>query len=344
MMRPIARPSTLAGLAVAGLAMVLTAAAPSAAQDRPPSSWQRDFPLTDWQTRSVDFDEIMSGGPPRDGIPPIDVPLFQSIEETDIPGTEPVISLEINDDARAYPLRIMTWHEIANDEVGGVPVSVTYCPLCNSGIVFDRRVEGPEGEEMVLDFGTTGRLRNSDLVMYDRQTESWWQQFLGEAIIGSMTGTVLDVVPARLESYEQFVERHPEGQVLREPAWAQRPYGRNPYEFYDSLAQPFLYRGDYDGPGAPLSRVVAVGDRAWLLTSVQEAGQVETEDGLILTWTPGQNSALDTSQISEGRDVGTVTVQRRTSGGELEDVAYDVPFAFAFAAFYPDAEIVEDLQ
>ncbi|MFP3325560.1 hypothetical protein R0K05_21115, partial [Planococcus sp. SIMBA_160] len=89
------------------------------------------------------------------------------------------------------------------------------------------------------------------------------------------------------------------------------PYGRNPYEFYDRSANPFLYRGDYEGPGAPLSRVVAVGDRAWLLTTLQDAGRIETEDGLVLTWTPGQNSALDTSIIAEGRDVGTVTVQRR---------------------------------
>ena len=101
--------------------------------------------------------------------------------------TEPVIGLVVNGDARAYPLKILIWHEIVNDTVGGVPVTVTYCPLCNSAIVFERTVDG-----RVLDFGTTGKLRNSDLVMYDRQTESWWQQFSGTAIVGAMTGTKLD--------------------------------------------------------------------------------------------------------------------------------------------------------
>ena len=107
------------------------------------------------------------------------------------------------------PLRILIWHEIVNDEVGGTPVTVTYCPLCNSAIVFDRRVPAH-----VLDFGTTGKLRNSDLVMYDRQTESWWQQFTGEAIVGSLTGTELKLIPSRLEFFGEFRTRHPGGKVL----------------------------------------------------------------------------------------------------------------------------------
>ena len=299
-----------------------------------PSGWQSEFPLTDWQTRSVAFDEIMSGGPPRDGIPSIDAPSFRPVAEIDDLGAdEPVLSVAINGDARAYPLRIMTWHEIVNDTVGGMPVAVTYCPLCNSGIVFDRTVDGT-----VLDFGTTGRLRNSDLVMYDRQTETWWQQFLGEGIIGAQTGVRLNMVPARLESWRLFAERHPDGQVLVPNQASGRAYGRNPYVAYDSSARPFLYRGDYDGPGGPLSRVVAVGDQAWLLSTLRDAGAIEAGD-LILTWTPGQNSALDTSRIDQGRDVGNVVVQRRLADGNLEDVAYDVPFAFAFAAFHPEATI-----
>ena len=299
-----------------------------------PSSWQGEFPLTDWQTRSVEFDEIMSGGPPRDGIPSIDAPSFLPVTEIDDLGyDEPVLSVAINGDARAYPLRILTWHEIVNDTVGGMPVAVTYCPLCNSGIVFDRTVDGT-----VLDFGTTGRLRNSDLVMYDRQTETWWQQFLGEGIIGAQTGVRLDMVPARLESWRLFAERHPDGRVLVPNQASGRAYGRNPYVAYDSSARPFLYRGDYDGPGGPLSRVVAVGDQAWLLSTLRDAGTIQAGD-LILTWTPGQNSALDTSRIDQGRDVGNVVVQRRLADGSLEDVAYDVPFAFAFAAFHPNATI-----
>ncbi len=140
----------------------------------------------------------------------------------DLEPQEPVISLDFGGDARAYPLRVMMWHEIVNDMVDGRPVAVTYCPLCNSSLVFDRVVGG-----RVLDFGTTGKLRHSDLVMYDRQTESWWQQFTGEAIAGEMAGTELKRIPSRLEAYSSFVERHPNGKILvpRNPlarAWRTR--------------------------------------------------------------------------------------------------------------------------
>jgi hypothetical protein len=138
---------------------------------------------TDFSKSSVDMSEITSGGPRKDGIPSIDKPNFTPASKVDIPSTVPVISLHLNGDARAYPLGILMSHEIVNDRVGGIPVTVTYCPLCNSAIVFDARLDGME-----LEFGTSGNLRNSDLVMYDRQTESWWQQFLGEAIVGELTG------------------------------------------------------------------------------------------------------------------------------------------------------------
>jgi hypothetical protein len=169
------------------------------------SEWEQ----TDFSRRSVELDEIMSGGPCKDRIPSIDAPEFVPVAEAgDLSATEPVIGLSINGDARAYPLRILTWHEIVNDVVGGVPVAVTYCPLCNAAIVFERTVDGT-----VLEFGTTGKLRKSDLVMYDRQTESWWQQFLGEAIVGEMTGKKLRFLPARLEAWERFTARHPDGRV-----------------------------------------------------------------------------------------------------------------------------------
>ncbi len=129
-----------------------------------------EWPNTDFSKSLVDLNEIISGGPPKDGIPAIDEPKFVSPKEAIewLDAREPVIAVVIKDDARAYPLQILIWHEIANDVVGDVPVLVTFCPLCNSSLVFDRRVNG-----RVLDFGTTGRLRKSDLVMYDRQTESW---------------------------------------------------------------------------------------------------------------------------------------------------------------------------
>ena len=161
--------------------------------------------------------------------------MFKSVvDDKELTPSDPVIGLAIGGDARAYPLRILIWHDIVNDTVAGVPVTVTYCPLCNSAIVFDRRVP-----PHVLDFGTTGKLRNSDLVMYDRQTESWWQQFTGEAIVGALTGTQLKLLPARLESFAEFKARHPAGQLLVPTDPKKRDYGRNPYVGYDLSAGPF---------------------------------------------------------------------------------------------------------
>ena len=165
-----------------------------------PISWRLEWPRTDFSKHSVPFAAIKSGGPPKDGIPAIDAPHFERLTDAKAMGsiaslgdTEPVIALSIGEDARAYPLRVLIWHEIANDLVDGTPVVVTYCPLCNAALVFERMVDG-----RILDFGTTGKLRHSDLVMYDWQTESWWQQFTGEAIVGAMTGRQLRLIPSRL--------------------------------------------------------------------------------------------------------------------------------------------------
>ncbi|NNG03780.1 MAG: DUF3179 domain-containing protein [Inquilinus sp.] len=325
-----AAPIALAGL----LALATGFAATLAAAE--PRYWRAEWPATDFEKTSIDLSEIISGGPPKDGIPSIDAPVFVPVAEAaDLAPTEPVLSLEIAGDARAYPLRVLIWHEIVNDTVGGAPVAVTYCPLCNSGIVFDRVIDGRE-----TTFGTTGKLRRSDMVMYDRLTESWWQQFLGEAVVGELTGTVLDIRPSRLESVERFAARHPDGRVLVPANPRMRSYGRNPYAGYDSTSWPFLYRGDYDGPVPALARVVAVGDQAWTLDMLRRAGRIEAGD-LVLTWEAGQNSALDTAAIAEGRDVGNVVVQRRTADG-LADVPYDIPFAFAFRAFMPEGVLHHD--
>jgi len=294
------------------------------------------WPNTDFSNTSISLDEIMSGGPPKDGIPPIDNPVFLPVSEaTGLADTEPVVGLVIGGEAKAYPLRILIWHEIANDTVGGVPVTVTFCPLCNAAMVFDRRVDA-----RVLDFGTTGMLRNSDLVMYDRQTESWWQQFLGEAIVGELTGTVLKALPSRLESWQNFRKRAPDGLVLVPNNPNMRAYGRNPYAGYDSSARPFLYSGAMPENVAPLSRVISLEDRsqAWSLNLVEKKGEISLEDNIVISWTPGQNSALGDRNIASGADVGNILVQRKTGTG-WEDVTYFVDFAFAFHAFSPDAPI-----
>lgn len=298
-----------------------------------PEFWSREWPHTDFSKTSINLGEIMSGGPPKDGIPSIDDPKFMAVAEmTEMAAREPVIGLVVNGDARAYPLQVLTWHEIVNDEIGGVPVAVTYCPLCNAAIVFDRRVGGE-----VLEFGTTGKLRRSDLVMYDRTTESWWQQFLGEAIVGELTGTQLKMLPARLESWERFSARHPDGQVLVPNRPSMRSYGNNPYVGYDSSARPFLYRGDYPEGIEPMAYVVAVGDEAWALEMLRQAKEIKSGD-LTLTWEPGKASALDKGLIADGRDIGNVVVQRQTAEG-LKDEAYDLTFAFVFHAFRPEGVI-----
>ena len=327
---PLRYATTLATLVTIG------AFAVGAAAQASPEDWKREWPNTDFTKASVDFGEIFSGfagGTGKDRIPSIDAPKFEPVAEVDLPDREPVVGLAIGDDIRAYPLRILTWHEIVNDVVGGVPIAVTFCPLCNAAVVFDRRVDG-----RTLEFGTTGKLRNSDLVMYDRETESWWQQFLGEAIVGAMTGKRLEFLPARIESYARFRDRAPDGKVLVPSFFSMRRYGKNPYEGYDSLSQPFLYRGELPDGIAPLARVVTVGKEAWALSLVRERKRITTGD-VVITWEPGQASALDTEIIAEGFDVGNVVVQRLKASGELEDIVYGVDFAFAFHAFYPDAPI-----
>ncbi|MCG8594593.1 MAG: DUF3179 domain-containing protein [Kiloniellales bacterium] len=310
--------------------VLLTVALPVAALA---NRWEAAWPKTDFSLHSVPLEEIVSGGPGKDGIPSIDAPSFVSVAEMHARGAlapqEPVIGFAVEGDARAYPLRILTWHEIVNDEVGGLPVAVTYCPLCNSAVVFDRRLG-----DRILEFGVTGNLRHSDMVMYDRNTESWWQQFLGEAVVGELTGSRLKAIPARLESWERFSARHADGKVLMPNGDVRRPYGVNPYRGYDSSAEPFLYRGDYPKDIAPMTRVVAVGTQAWSLPLLRDKGRIESGD-LVLTWEAGQSSALDGGTIAEGRDVGNVVVQRKTESG-LADVPYDVTFAFVFHAFQPE--------
>ena len=296
-----------------------------------PERWKWEWPETDFEQTTVEnWGEILSGGPPKDGIPAIDGPSFISVgDETRIGDREPVITVEIDGETpRAYPIRYLTWHEIVNDEIGGVPVAVTFCPLCNSGLTFDRRVEG-----MVLSFGVSGKLRNSDMVMYDRETQSWWQQAMGEGIVGVMTGVELVQMPTWMESWAEFRDRNPDALVMDQPGWP-RQYGRNPYTNYDSSRKPFLYNGELPPHDIPaLARVVRVGDRAWPVERLRTDAPV-TEAGVTISWTAGQASALDSGNIAEGKEVGTIRVKDEAGA----DVPHDVMFAFAYHAFWPDGE------
>lgn len=308
------------------LTAILTAFAGTAAAQV--EFWKNEWPKTDFSQSSVPFNEIISGGPPKDGIPAIDDPSFIAVaKETRLGEREPVLVLELpGETPRAYPLRYLTWHEIVNDVVGGRHLTVTFCPLCNSALVFDGRLSGE-----ILTFGVSGKLRNSDMVMYDRQSESWWQQAIGEGIVGVRTGARLTQIPSWLEGWADYAARNPDGLVMDQPR-ASRPYGRNPYVGYDGSFRPFLYSGappPHDIPA--LSRVVSVGDRAWPLSRLRDTGEIR-EAGLVITWQAGQASALDSAEIAQGKEVGSIRV-RDPSG---KDVAHDVMFAFAFHAFHPD--------
>jgi hypothetical protein len=313
-------------IAAAALAVVLAASAAMGQRAPDFDAW----PETDFENAIVDLSEIIAGGVGRDGIPAIDDPAFlPATGETALGPREPVLTYAPEGEpARAYPVRYLTWHEIVNDTVAGVPVAVTFCPLCNTALVFDRRVEGG-----VLTFGVSGNLRHSDMVMFDRETESWWQQATGQGIVGHHAGTRLTPLVSWVESWESFLAANPDGLVMAEPG-ANRPYGRNPYVGYDSSARPFLFFGAPPPHGIPpLARVVRVGDRAWPLARLAEEGAV-TEAGLTITWASGKASALDAPRIAEGRDVGQIRV--RDADGA--DMVHDVMFAFAFHAFWPEGE------
>jgi len=327
----------------------------------------------------VDMRRVVSGGPPPDGIPSIDRPRFHRTGDVDfLQDQEPVIAIELNGDARAYPVQILTWHEIVNDTIGGEPTTVTYCPLCNSAIAYDRRLG-----ERVLDFGTSGKLYNSAMVMYDRQTESLWSHFNARAIAGALTGEELDRRPTAMVGWAEWRDANPDGLVLSRETGHRRNYGRNPYAGYDDIGQsPFLFDGDTDGRLRPMARVVGLRDEedsiAVQLEVLLARGTVEVrlgEQDLVVWAKPGTASALDASDVADGRDVGTTgafvpevagkrlhferagnvfrDVETGSSwnvlgeavagthvGERLRRVTHVDTFWFAWAAFLPDTKIV----
>jgi hypothetical protein len=179
----------------------------------------------------VPLDQIVSGGPPPDGIPSIDNPKFISVQEASkfLEDSELVLGLNINGDIRAYPLQILVWHEIVNDEVGGVPVAVTYCPLCFTNQVFNRTIDDVQE---VVEFGTSGKLYNSNLVMYDRTSKSLWSQALAEGIVGKHAGTKLERVPFDIAYWKEWKQLYPDSKVLSRDTGSNRPYGADPYGNY----------------------------------------------------------------------------------------------------------------
>lgn len=257
-----------------------------------------------------------------DSIPSIDDPTFLPRGEGGyLASREPVVALEIDGDARAYPLQIMTWHEIVNDRVGGIPVAVTYCPLCNSAVAFDRRLGG-----RVLEFGTSGSLYNSALVMYDRQTGSKWLHFEGVAVIGELEGARLDLIPVQILSFERFRADYPDGRILSRDTGFDRDYGQNPYDAYDTDDRPFLFDGTIDPRLPAVARVVGVEIEdeavAFPYEGLRAGGRTGVAEGaignrrVVVFWEGGTASALDAAEIALGRDVGSSGVFVPRAGGK----------------------------
>ena len=300
------------------------------------SGWRTDF-----CRHTVPLEQFLSGGPGKDGIPAIDRPRFAAAQDIRfLKAAEPVIELVSGGQAKAYPLQILIWHEIANDQIAGIPVAVTFCPLCNTAIVFDRRVRG-----RTLEFGTTGNLRNSDLVMYDRQTESWWQQFGGQAVVGRYAGATLRQLPARIVSWQDFVHEHVNGLVLTRDTGYSRDYGQNPYVGYDSVSSPpfFPAANGSDHRLQPKERVVLVERRgdavAVSFSLLARKRQVEitvSREPLRVRVTGRATSALDGAVITDSRQLPTVEVVNQAG----KAVRFDEPFWFAVAAFRPHVQVV----
>lgn len=339
--------------------------------------------LQGWQTNTdkavIELDELKKGGPPKDGIPSIDKPNFISpnAAESWIADKEPVIAFEYQGEPRAYPLQIMIWHEIVNDEIGDEPVLVTFCPLCYSALVFERTVDGE-----VLEFGVSGFLRHSDLVMFDRKTETLWQQFTGKAIVGDYVGTTLKQIPSQIISFEQFKNSYPNGKVLSRDTGYDRNYGANPYTGYDDINNTPLFEAQNDDSRLPpMEKVIGVTleeqKKAYPYSVTREEQVINdrvADTPLLIIHTEGATSALDAARIAESKESGstgafkrmlegeelsfvveggqivdeqtgsvwTVTgkaVEGPHKGKELEPVTSGDYFAFAWLVFWPDTEL-----
>ena len=281
------------------------------------------WPHTDFCQHAVPIEAFRYGGVGRDRIASIDAPTVETIESANtwLTDQEPVLVLQLDSTTRAYPLSILLWHEIVNDELNGRSVVITYCPLCNSGLAFERSING-----QVLEFGTTGVLHNANLVMYDRQTESWWQQLTGTAVVGKLTGTQLHLLPSQIVAWHEFKTQFPVGEVLSIFTGFDRRYGENPYINYDSLVSQGtkFYDGELDTRLHPKMRIIGLelaGEAiAYPFSILEDAGALNgnfADQPLVVFWQAGTKSPLYNQQISESKAVGSAAVFSREVAGAL---------------------------
>jgi hypothetical protein len=285
-----------------------------------------------WDTNitktSIELSELKSGGPPKDRIPAINDPKFilQNEASNWISESEPVIAFELNGTSKAYPLQIMIWHEIVQDQFGEIPVLITFCPLCYSAIVFDRRIDGK-----THDFGVSGFLRHSDMIMFDRKTESLWQQFTGEALVGDYTGKQLKILPSQIMSFKQYRVAYSAGKVLSKDTGHRRSYGQNPYAGYDDINNTPLYMDETeDGRLKPMEKVVGVriddSQRAYPYSISQQEKVINdqlNETPIVIFHIEGARSAMDASQIKQSRKDGSTGVFNRKTDNETLSFSFE---------------------
>jgi hypothetical protein len=293
--------------------LLLCLGAVIASAQLPDGAWR-----TDLSRRSIDLRELKPGGPPKDGIPALNEPRLTTARKARswLSPREPVIVVESGGAARAYPLQVLIWHELVNDRFGARAILVSYCPLCNSAVVFDRSLNGQEYE-----FGVSGMLRESDMVMFDRQTESLWQQITGEAIVGSLAGRKLTIVPSQTVSFETFQTQFPDGEVLSRNTGFDRAYGQNPYAGYESRGRPIVTANISSTKipmqlrRSPLERILAVSIdgqiKAYPFTVLRRAGVLEDHIGsasIVIFFDDLVTGVLDAARISESAKVGAAAV------------------------------------
>ena len=339
---------------------------------------QKEWPDTDFTKSSIHPDEILYQALPKDAIPSIDSPVFKSINEIGwIQPGEPIIVVQYANTAKAYPLQIMIHHEIVNDNINGKPIAVTFCPLCNASIVYERTIQGE-----VLDFGVSGSLRKSDLIMYDRQSQSWWQQFTGVGIVGKYDKVKLNTVASQVIAYRDFVKSYPQGKVLSRETGYNKQYGENPFRGYDDIDEsPFLFFDAKDKRLPAMERVLAVsiGDkhRVYPLSHLRKQKIINDNFAgmsVVVFSKHGMLSAVDKQWIEDSRTIpAAVAYNRRYNnrllsftmdngrirdrqtnsswnilglatagklkGARLSAIDNGVHFAFAWLAFRPESEI-----
>ena len=291
----------------------------------PPFPDMDDWQKTDFSIRSVSLGEMIEGGPGKDGIQSIDDPDFETISQASewLSNNEPVIAFIVNDKAKAYPLQILMYHEIVNDQLEDKKITVTYCPLCNAAMVFSRTHS--EGD---YEFGITGKVYASNMVMYDRQSESWWLQFTGEAVVGVHTGKQLELLPSQIVSFEHFKNSYPNGLVLSKNTGFNKKYGVNPYTHYDSRTIPigWFFRKPFDTRLPAMERVlgISISDDALALPFSKLNSKpliqldIGTENILVIS-KPGMASSMDKRLIHESKNILAAAAYSRV----VDDVALD---------------------